>query len=786
MKTAIIMCLFYALNVSCFASGMKGSYTIDPNGSGSTNFKSFIQATKALRDSGVSGPIIFNAIDGSYYDYIYLDSTIKGASAKNTVTFQSKSRDRSKVILIDSSAMGFGAVYLSGASHYIIRDITIMSMNGTAISMREHSSFNTIDNCIIRFNADGVYLGAAWVANTKSDTIKNNVFVGHGSYGAGIELFSNENYFVSDLVVSNNIVDSAGSGMYVWRGEHMLITANRFYAPVQMVLTYANGTKDFSLFCNNFICTRLNTKQYSAALYLQEFEGINVFNNSIYSRDSAAFWSFKVLDNSQVKNNIFYNSAGGAAVEADDATLVNYDYNDFYTNGKILCINGSSLCRTLSDWQKKTKMDAHSVSVNPYFRDTSAGDLHLTYQSPLSLDSGIYISPDTSDIDGEKRNQKHPWIGADELSPDTADVGIRAILSPKNNECGSDNASITVKLHNYGLRSVSGFNIYATASGPGYGFDSMYFSGTLAAGKDTVLTINFSGKLSTGNGGTLSIVAWTGLQNDMNKANDTFYGSDTIVVIPTVGFIANPNICLGTLVRYLNISKITGGGITGVIWDFGDGTIDGNVNSVHIYTKPGIYDFKFKVTGNNGCSDSILKKIEIDSLNSSFNFKVDSQTNNVSFIAKDSGLTYYFWDFGDSSMNDTFSKAIHFFPNKGKYVVTLHVASSLACFNSWSDTVVISKTGIEKEENSFGLNIYPNPFKSITNIRYTLSSNEKVIIEVYDLTGEKMAKLFEGQQASGEHSLEFIPDEYNAPAGLYLLKIRIGDKGLVKELVKLN
>ena len=41
---------------------LSGTYTIDPNGSGTTNYTSYTAALSALSTSGVNGPVVFNVL----------------------------------------------------------------------------------------------------------------------------------------------------------------------------------------------------------------------------------------------------------------------------------------------------------------------------------------------------------------------------------------------------------------------------------------------------------------------------------------------------------------------------------------------------------------------------------------------------------------------------------------------------------------------------------------------------------------------------------------------------
>ncbi len=96
-------------------------------------------------------------------------------------------------------------------------------------------------------------------------------------------------------------------------------------------------------------------------------------------------------------------------------------------------------------------------------------------------------------------------------------------------------------------------------------------------------------------------------------------------------------------------------------------------------------------------------------------------------------------------------------------------------------------TLVEKKENpvkSFVLNQnYPNPFNGTTVISFRLEEKERVIISIYDCLGRKITDLLDGELSPGEHSIEFIADNYGLTSGFYFYqlknKTKIETKGMI-------
>jgi hypothetical protein len=64
---------------------------------------------------------------------------------------------------------------------------------------------------------------------------------------------------------------------------------------------------------------------------------------------------------------------------------------------------------------------------------------------------------------------------------------------------------------------------------------------------------------------------------------------------------------------------------------------------------------------------------------------------------------------------------------------------------------------------------YPNPFNPSTIIKYSLPSNCQVTLEVYNLLGEKIVTLVNGQKDAGNHEVTFNGSKLTS--GVYIYKI---------------
>jgi hypothetical protein len=84
---------------------------------------------------------------------------------------------------------------------------------------------------------------------------------------------------------------------------------------------------------------------------------------------------------------------------------------------------------------------------------------------------------------------------------------------------------------------------------------------------------------------------------------------------------------------------------------------------------------------------------------------------------------------------------------------------------------------------------WPNPFRSTTTFRYSIPVAGQVRVTVHDAAGRLVARIFDGDQSSGEHALTW--DAGTGPgdrfgAGVYFLRLQAGDDLLARRIVFLG
>lgn len=102
----------------------------------------------------------------------------------------------------------------------------------------------------------------------------------------------------------------------------------------------------------------------------------------------------------------------------------------------------------------------------------------------------------------------------------------------------------------------------------------------------------------------------------------------------------------------------------------------------------------------------------------------------------------------------------------------------------FSDLTATSVKQIVSQKKT--IQIYPNPYKGITTIEFTLFETNRVQLEVYNLLGEKVAELLNEQKLSGIVKYKFNAANAGLKAGIYLLNLKVGDDVSSEKIIQIE
>ena len=79
---------------------------------------------------------------------------------------------------------------------------------------------------------------------------------------------------------------------------------------------------------------------------------------------------------------------------------------------------------------------------------------------------------------------------------------------------------------------------------------------------------------------------------------------------------------------------------------------------------------------------------------------------------------------------------------------------------------------------------YPNPFNPSTTIKFSLSEDSFVSLNVYDVTGKLVAEVLNKDMDKGEYTVGFKAD--NLASGVYFYRLKMGDETLSRKMILLR
>jgi len=88
----------------------------------------------------------------------------------------------------------------------------------------------------------------------------------------------------------------------------------------------------------------------------------------------------------------------------------------------------------------------------------------------------------------------------------------------------------------------------------------------------------------------------------------------------------------------------------------------------------------------------------------------------------------------------------------------------------------------ESLPTEFSLSVpHPNPFNAVTTIRYGLPNASHISIDVYDLSGRKVATLINQYTQPGFHSTVLGSDDL--ASGMYIIKAEASQGVIVRKVI---
>ncbi|MFC2086100.1 T9SS type A sorting domain-containing protein [Bacteroidota bacterium] len=406
----LMLLSFLIFGRNSFAQIAGGPFTI---GSDLANdYQTIQEAVDSLESQGVSGHVVFNLVDAVYNEQIWID-VIPGASAANTVTFQSASQNPDEcMIYYGASTSTYNHVIRLNECDYVTLQY-LQVVNTTPSSSYTRVIFlngaEAIGNKILYNTLVGqsgnlsstsqavIYMYDDYVSYT--EIIGNNIasgsypiyMDGYYTYSTGCKINYNtcnsyRGVFLKLLdkveFIGNEINSNYGDGLGLTScREDIKIMYNKINATYSsthsgIYATTTDGSFAFrGLFANNVIYVNGTSNSVCYGIYFNETDYQYVYHNTIYLAETQFGGPAFYANNGSeivIKNNMF-RCANSYPIKSNNGTNISQiDYNNYYTNGSFIASWGGSNINDLTALQAANGMDASSTEYYPYF--TSSPD----------------------------------------------------------------------------------------------------------------------------------------------------------------------------------------------------------------------------------------------------------------------------------------------------------------------------------------------------------------------------------------------------------------------------
>ncbi len=332
-----------------------------------------------------------------------------------------------------------------------------------------------------------------------------------------------------------------------------------------------------------------------------------------------------------------------------------------------------------------------------------------------------------------------------------------------------ENLNIWIDYNNNGQFDLPGELAFQSIAG------FVTHSGTITISPSAVINTSLRMRISSEYSGNPAPGPCTDLQYGQVEDYSVYITSNALP--PVAHFNSTVvNSCSG-IVQFTDISSYSPSSWS---WNFGDGQTSVVQNPLHTYSASGTYTVVLNVINPYGGS-SYSSTVTVTVPPASFSVTgILAPMNILQFTSTSAGATSFTWDFGDG-YSANLQSPIHIYTANGRYPVTLVIING-ACTITLHDTLNIGNINVEEDRLNNSLQVFPNPTSEDLNLKYNLTKNSEVSLEIRDITGRVVERIISNQsQLPGEYKYIFHPKS----AGIYMLHLIVNDKVFIRKMVRL-
>ncbi|MBL7776828.1 MAG: hypothetical protein JNK66_00885 [Chitinophagales bacterium] len=346
-----------ALSLNSFAGdcpALSGEFTI--GASENADFSTINDAVNALKCGGVNAPVTFLLEDGTYKERVVI-SDVPGASAYNTVKFESKSGNNTEVVISYNTTDA--TLVLNGTSFVTFENLTIDHKNATygncarIDGKTNHITFKSVVFDGVEANRTGTATATVYFTSAapKTNVSFEDCEINNGSFGIYKAGISGEN------------MDSKTN-----------VTGTLFFNQYEAGLALTN--EDAPVITNNVISTLSNNTAFKAVAL------DNVANNVIISNN--------IINASNGSYGLVMNNCGA---QATNLGQINNNSIAVGGNGETfgVYLTGNTDNQVLNFNRVKLTISGNQNNNQAYYRNTGSGNnINMMNNIFYDLNTGGY------------------------------------------------------------------------------------------------------------------------------------------------------------------------------------------------------------------------------------------------------------------------------------------------------------------------------------------------------------------------------------------------------------
>jgi hypothetical protein len=418
---------------------LSGTYTIGPNGAGTTDYTSIESAISDLNASGVSGAVTFEITGGTYTAPTagYTLSAVAGMSATNTVTFRPAS---GATVVVNHAPTSSSAATFNISGDYYILD----GANTSADTGRNWKVINTGSS------SGGV---VRLINGATNNAIRNMNLIGSSTSSSGAIIYigtatSSTGGNSGNTISSNTLGDSSGTR----RSAYVVYMTGSSSAP-----------NEYNLIDGNDIINYGNSTGYG--IYVSSYNRyVKILHNRIRQI---------VFNSIGTKYGIYWTNTVNQYDTIAYNTIWNLNPQSASSSWYAIYISGSG----------SSPLVLHDNMITML---SNAGTVYGIYVSGSS--TNLYIEQNSIHISGASSSS---WSSRNIYMSTSSTVAIyNNVLSNTRRASGSNNNMLIYRASTSGTFSSDYNLLYAAGSSTTYGYRSGYYSSLASWQQSTALDMH--------------------------------------------------------------------------------------------------------------------------------------------------------------------------------------------------------------------------------------------------------------------------------------------------------